>query len=131
MIELYPGIKLMHVVCVVISGAVFTVRGGLMLGRSRLTNHSLLKYPSYVNDSILLTTGLLLMQITHQYPGPQAWLSVKLSLLLLYIVLGIFALRRARTYRGRAACLVCALAVYLFMVSIARTHHPLGILHVL
>lgn len=47
--------------------------------------------------------------------------------LAVYFVLGTFALRRARTPRSRALCLAAALAVYLFIVSIARAHHPLGI----
>lgn len=131
MIDFYPGIKLVHIVCALMSGGVFTLRGALMLQHSTLANHGLLKYYSYINDSILLIAGLLLMQITQQYPGTQSWLSVKLSLLVVYILLGVFALRRAKTYGGRAACLAGAVSVYLFMVTIARTHHPLGILHAL
>lgn len=75
-----------------------------MLAGSPWCNHPALKWPSYVNDSILLTAGLLLMVITQQYPGAQSWLSVKLLLLLLYIVLGVFALRAGhnRTQIGRA-----------------------------
>ena len=98
-----------------------------MLAGSRWCNHALLKWPSYINDSILLTAGVLLMQLTQQYPISHNWLSVKLLLLVVYIVLGVFALRAAPTRTTRALYYVAALAVYLFMVSIARGHHPLGL----
>ena len=128
MIEYYPQIKLLHVSCVFLSGGVFTFRGLLMLGGSALSSHPGLKWLSYINDSILLAAGLLLMQITQQYPVTQHWLSVKLTLLVAYIVLGVFALRAGRTLAIRASCFVVALSVYLFMISVARSHHPLGLL---
>ncbi len=68
------------------------------------------------------------MKITQQYPVAQDWLSVKMLLLLAYIVLGVFALRAGRSKGQRITCFLFAIAVYLFMVSVARGHHPLGIL---
>ena len=55
------------------------------------------------------------------------WLTVKVLLLVVYIVLGSFALKRGRTPRVRAWCYAAALVVYLFIVSVARAHDPLGI----
>jgi uncharacterized membrane protein SirB2 len=55
------------------------------------------------------------------------WLTAKVLLLVVYIVLGTFALRRARTKRTRAWCFFAAVAVFLFIVSIARAHHPGGV----
>lgn len=126
MIEFYPQIKLLHIGTVLLSGSVFTCRGLFMLGGSGWSNHALLKWTSYINDSILLTAGLLLMQMTQQYPVTHDWLSVKLSLLVLYIGLGIFALRAGKTRIQRGMFFVAALCVYLFMLSVARSHHPLG-----
>jgi uncharacterized membrane protein SirB2 len=59
------------------------------------------------------------------------WLTAKVCLLVVYIVLGSLALKRARTPRQRAWCYAAAIAVYLFIVGIARAHDPLGILHAL
>jgi uncharacterized membrane protein SirB2 len=39
----------------------------------------------------------------------------------------VFALRRGRSRASRAACFVAALAVFLFIVSIAIAHDPRGI----
>jgi len=56
-----------------------------------------------------------------------SWLTAKVCLLVVYIALGTFALKRARQRRTRAWCYAAALAVFLFIVSIARTHSPWGI----
>lgn len=125
--ELYPQIKILHVFSVLLSGFIFCARGGLMLLDSGLSNHRWARMTSYVNDSVLLLAGVTLMVQTQQYPVAQAWLSVKLGFLLLYIALGIFALRRGRTKSHRAVFLILAISVYLFMLSVARMHHPFGV----
>jgi uncharacterized membrane protein SirB2 len=48
-------------------------------------------------------------------------------LLLAYVVLGSLALKRGRSRGTRLACYLAALAVYLFIASVARTHDPRGI----
>lgn len=68
----------------------------------------------------------MLVTIMRQYPFEQAWLTVKLSLLVVYIVLGFIAFWKAKTRAGRLALWLAALAVYAFIVSVARAHHPLG-----
>jgi uncharacterized membrane protein SirB2 len=75
---------------------------------------------------VLLTAALMLMSVLHVNPGNQPWLAAKLSLLVVYVVLGSFALKRARTPRARLACFIAALAVFLSIVTIARTRDPLG-----
>lgn len=126
MIEFYPQIKFAHVLCVILSGSLFALRGLMMLAGSRFTNHAALRYLSYSIDTTLLTAALMLITILHQYPFVQAWLTVKVLLLAVYIVLGVFALRRGSTRRVRAICYASALAVYLSIVSVALTHSPFG-----
>src|SRR3546814_17043767 len=77
-----------------------------------------LKRFSYANDSLLLITGLTLMFTTHQYPIAQDWLTVKLTLVLVYIGLGVMALRKGRSARARALYFVAAIIVY----QIGRAH---------
>ena len=127
MIEFYPQIKFVHVAAVILSGSLFALRGSLMLVRSRFTHHPALRYLSYVIDTILLTAALMLVAILHQYPFVQAWLTVKVLLLAVYIVLGVFALRRGRTRAVRAGFFVAALTVFAFIVSVAITHNPWGV----
>lgn len=131
MLEFYPQIKFVHVLCVVLSGSLFALRGMLMLTGSPLANHGVLRYASYAIDTALLTAALMLVTILRQYPFVQAWLTVKVLLLVVYIVLGVLALRRGRTRAQRGFFFLAALAVYLFIVSVARAHDPRGILALL
>lgn len=123
----YLQILWVHIGCVILSGSLFFVRGCLMLAGSPLANHRVLRRLSYVIDTTLLAAAVLLTMIIHQYPFVQAWLTIKVLLLVLYIALGVFALRRGRTRRSRAAFFVAALAVFLFIVSVAVAHSPRGL----
>lgn len=128
MIEFYPQIKWVHVAAVIASGVLFFVRGlALNLG-ARWTMAAPLRYLSYTIDTTLLTAALMLATILHQVPFVDAWLTVKVLLLAVYIVLGSLALKRARTPRARLGCFLAAIAVYLFIASVARAHNPWGIL---
>ena len=42
------------------------------------------------------------------------------------VVLGSFALKRGRSLKARWLCFIAALCVYAFMLSVARSHQPLG-----
>lgn len=126
MISYYGDIKLIHIVCVALSGCLFCVRGVLMLGNAPASNHWILKRLSYIIDTILLTAAILLAIVIHQYPFVQGWLTVKLLLLPVYILLGMFALRRGKTRRIRAGFFAAALAVYAFIASVAVMHDPRG-----
>lgn len=124
----YLPILHLHVTCVVLSGSLFFARGCLMLGGLPLANHKVVKRFSYVIDTTLLAAAIALTLIIHQYPFVQAWLTVKVLLLVVYIVLGVFALRRGRTRAMRAGFFVAALAVFGFIVSVALTHQSAGAL---
>ena len=84
------------------------------------------RYLSYTIDTLLLTAALMLMTIVGQYPFVYNWLTMKVMLVLLYIVLGYTALRGS-TAQIRWASLGGAALVYGFIISIARAHDPLGI----
>jgi uncharacterized membrane protein SirB2 len=126
MIEFYPQIRLAHIASVTASGSLFLLRGVLVTSGRAWGNHAALRYLSYSIDTVLLTAALMLMTVLNVHPGNQPWLAVKLSLLVVYVVLGSFALKRARTPRARLACFIAALAVFLSIVTIARTRDPLG-----
>jgi uncharacterized membrane protein SirB2 len=128
MIEFYPQIKLVHVIAVIASGLLFFLRGSAQLLGARWAMAAPWRYLSYAIDTTLLTAALMLATILHQYPFVHAWLTVKVCLLVAYIVLGSFALKRGRTPAIRLCCFAAAVAVYLFIASVARAHHPLGIL---
>jgi uncharacterized membrane protein SirB2 len=128
MIEFYAQIKWLHVAAVIASGTLFALRGAGALAGARWPMWAPLRYLTYTIDTALLTAALMLATILRQYPFVHGWLTAKVLLLAVYIVLGTFALRRARTQRTRAWCYVAALGVFLFIVSVARAHHPAGLI---
>jgi uncharacterized membrane protein SirB2 len=124
----YNEIKWLHISCVALSGSLFAFRGLLMMCGSQLANRRYIARASYVIDTTLLAAAVLLTIIIHQYPVANSWLSVKLLLLVVYVFLGIYALRRGKTRLRRSACFVAALLVYGFIIRVAVTHDPWGLL---
>src|SRR5262245_32248196 len=128
MIDFYPQIKLVHVWAVLASGALFLLRAAAVQLGARWAMAAPVRYLSYTIDTALLTAALMLMTVLHQFPFVNSWLTVKVTLVIAYIVLGTFALRRGRTARVRLACAVSALLVYGMILSVARTPNPIGAL---
>ena len=127
MIEFYAEIKWVHVAAVICSGLLFALRGVAQLAGARWTMAAPLRYLSYSIDTALLSAALLLAIVLGQYPFVHAWLTVKVLLLVVYIALGTFALKRGRTHVIRLFCFIAALIVYLFIASVARAHDPWGV----
>ncbi|PJK14002.1 hypothetical protein CO613_08445 [Lysobacteraceae bacterium NML07-0707] len=133
MMEFYPQIKSVHVHLVMLSGLLFFIRGGAasMLGAT-WPRHALLRYASYSIDTCLLTSAAMLLTALYSAGAvaggifANGWLAVKMLLLVLYVLLGIFAMRPKLGRTGRVICYIAALVVFAFMYSVARAHHPLG-----
>lgn len=126
MIEYYAEIKQVHVYAVLASGALFLLRGLAVQLGGRWALAAPLRYLSYTIDTVLLTAALMLTTILRQYPFVHSWLTAKVVLLVVYIVLGSFALKRARSKAARAICWLAALAVYATIYRIARSHDAFG-----
>lgn len=124
--HLYLALLLTHQTAVTLSIALFVARG---LGVQMAANWPMragVRRLSVLIDTILLAAGVSLWMLMQYNPVVHTWLGMKLTLLVLYIVLGSFALKRARTPRARAVFFMAALACALWMVSIALIRHPLG-----
>jgi len=123
----YPQIKWVHVAAVSASGSLFALRGTLVqAGHPRWAMAAPVRYLSYSVDTVLLTAALMLLTILPRAMFANGWLTVKLALVVVYVVLGTFALRRGRTPRVRATCFIAALLVFVTIIGIALAHHPLG-----
>jgi uncharacterized membrane protein SirB2 len=127
MSDFYIQIKWIHMMAVMTSGMLFLIRGLLVNLGVRWPMAAPVRYLTYTVDTILLTAALMLTTIVHQYPFVNAWLTTKVLLLVVYIVLGTFALKQGRTPKVRWICYIAALIVFAFIVSVARAHNPLGV----
>jgi uncharacterized membrane protein SirB2 len=121
MIEFYPQIKWVHVAAVIASGTLFGLRGAAMLAGSPWGMAAPVRYLSYTLDTVLLTAALMLATLAHQYPFVHGWLTAKVLLLIVYIVLGSYALKRGATRASRAGFFAAALVTYGLIVSVALT----------
>ena len=107
MLEFYPQIKAVHIAAVMASGSLFLVRGAAVQLGAAWAMAAPLRYLSYAIDTALLTAALMLATIIHQFPFVQGWLTAKVLLLVVYVVLGSFSLkagphaRRAHVLLGR------------------------------
>lgn len=129
MIEYYSQIKFVHIVAVLISGSLFFLRGLMVLsGKQGLALAMPVRYLSYTIDTVLLTAALMLVSLLPGAMFSNGWLTAKLALLVAYIALGSFALKRATKPSAQRVGFALALVTYGAMVSIARAHHPLGAL---
>ena len=126
MIEFYPQIKHAHIGLVMVSVALFALRGAAVQVGMRWPRSKPVRLASYAIDTGLLAAGLWLVAILPGGFFANGWLMAKLVLLVAYVVLGVFAMRRARSRIGRALCYVAALATFAMIYGIARAHHPLG-----
>jgi uncharacterized membrane protein SirB2 len=125
-LEWVPPIRQGHLALVVLSGALFALRGAGVLAGAGWPLHKALRIGSVVIDTLLLSAGVTLWALLSLNPLREQWLGAKLILLVLYIGLGSWALRRAQTTSTRTVFLIAALTVFATLVSIGWTRHPLG-----
>ena len=126
MIEFYPQIRQFHIFIALLSGSLFALRGGFALAGARWPRALPVKWLSYAIDTALLTAAMMLLTILPWSMFANGWLLVKLVLIVVYVVLGILAMRPQRSRRDRALYYAAALLVFATIYGIARAHHPLA-----
>lgn len=126
LIELYGPVRHAHLAAVTLSVLLFATRGAAVLAGQAWPMRPSVRRSSVLIDTVLLACGVALWLMLGLNPARETWLGAKLLLLLAYIVIGSFALKRAQTWRGKAVCYGAALACVGFMLTVALAHHPAG-----
>ena len=139
----YALFKGIHLSTVVVTLALFLLRGVWMVMDSDRLNSRWVRILPHLNDSLLLLSAIALTIILNQYPFTQGWLTAKFFALILYIVLGTIALKshkgipirhglkpvrnrmRWRSKPVRIAAWLGALGVFAYMVAVAFSHDPM------
>lgn len=123
---LYPLAFAVHVGAVLLSITLFSARGlGVLLQQAWPMQRNW-RWLSVGIDVVLLCAGISLWTLLQRNPLHEPWLAMKLLLLPVYVVLGSFALKRARSHSARLAFFAAAVLCVLTMVSIAHTRQALG-----
>jgi uncharacterized membrane protein SirB2 len=117
---------MVHQAAVALSLTGFFIRGGASLAGAGWVKSRLAKTLPHVIDSVLLLSGLTLAWSLRLTPGNAPWLLAKLAGLVVYVGLGVVALRPGRPAAVRATAWVAALVTAGWIVSVAITKSPLG-----
>lgn len=125
---IYYTVKQIHVIAVVISVLGFVLRGWWMMSANSLLEHRLTRVLPHVVDTILLVSAIVLAVMISQYPFVATWVTAKVIGLLVYIGLGMVALRRGPTLPVRVSAWVAALVVYGWIISVATSKQAWGFL---
>lgn len=120
----YMLLKIIHVVSVILSFSLFFVRGVWLIKGSENLRQRWVKILPHVIDTVLLISAIALAMIIQQNPIDHSWLSAKIAGLLLYICLGMIAMRFGRTRRAKIIAWVLAQFVFLYIVLVALTKSP-------
>jgi uncharacterized membrane protein SirB2 len=128
----YVTLKVIHVSAVTLSFCGFFVRGvGTLRGAAWVKQRATRTVADLV-DTVLLLSAIGMLVVIHVGPWELAWLRAKIVGLVVYIALGIVALRptragrEPRAMRVRFLCWVGALLVFGYIVSVAVTKSPCG-----
>lgn len=124
----YATLKLVHQGAVAMSITGFVARGVLALRDSPLARTRVARTVPHVVDTLLLASAIGMLTVLHLNPLQQPWLVAKLCGLVVYIGLGVLALRPGRSGAVRGAAWLGALATVAWIVSVALTKSPLGFL---
>jgi uncharacterized membrane protein SirB2 len=124
----YAALKLLHQAAVLLSVTGFVARGlGAFAGASWVRGRFARTLP-HVLDTALLLSALAMAWMLRLTPDSAPWLAAKIAGLLLYIGLGMLALRPGRPLGLRIGAWVAALLCFGWIVSVALSKNPLGFL---
>jgi uncharacterized membrane protein SirB2 len=111
---------------VAISGAGFFARGVGMLNDAVWVKHRIAKTLPHLVDTILIVSAIWLAWLLRLTPSNAPWIVAKIVGLLVYIGIGMVALRFGRTKAVRGAAWLFAMLTFAYIVSVAITKDPRG-----
>ncbi len=120
----YAELKIIHVVSAIFSYLLFTLRGVWMMQDSPILQRRWVKILPHVIDTVLLASAIALVTMIQQYSEMNTWLSAKIGGILLYIILGMMALRFGKTRKIKTIAWITAQIVFFYIVLVALTKNP-------
>ena len=120
-----------HVVCVVISASLFVARGAAETAGADWRKWRVLRVAPHFVDTVLLASAVTMVWLLGLSPIAQPWLAAKLVGLVCYIGLGMVALRFGGTKKLRRLAFAGALLALAYIVSVAVSRDPRGLLTLL
>jgi uncharacterized membrane protein SirB2 len=122
----YAALKLVHQTAIALSISGFVARGVAGLMDARWVHGRAARTLPHVVDTVLLASAIGLAWMLRLNPIETPWLLAKIVGLLLYIALGMIALRPALPRGVRAAALLAAVLCFAQIVGMALTKSVAG-----
>ncbi len=122
---MYMMAKHLHLTAVGLSILFFVFRFIWSQFDATALNKKWVKILPHIIDTVLLASAIWLCVILSQYPFVNAWLTFKVIGVVLYIVFGLFALKKAKTKLSKWGFFVAALLVLMATAMVAVTKQPL------
>jgi len=122
----YLLVKAVHQVAVGLSISLFSLRAVGSLSGAQWPRRPPLRISQHLNDTVLLSSALVLAVLSGLAPWNAPWLAVKIAGLLSYIFLGTVVMRATLPLSTRLAAFLCALLVFAFIISVAVTRSAFG-----
>ena len=119
LIDAYPVIKILHAMLALLTLGFFLWRSHVFFTGGKLPRLWMRTMPDSV-DTLLLGTGALMMFVAGLSPLQGGWISVKLAMVLVYILLGMGVLHFGRTGLVRRMAWAGALLVFAYIVCLAH-----------
>ena len=96
----FAVLKVVHIACALLSIAGFSIRGYWIATGNPLQRHRVSKTLPHIIDSGLLGSAIAMLAIWRISPFELSWLTVKITALLVYIALGMVAMRFGKSKKG-------------------------------
>lgn len=122
----YLFVKSIHHGAVALSFAGFFARGLASLRGARWVRGRTARSVPHVVDTVLLGSAIALAWMAGINPLDAPWLMAKITGLLVYIGLGMVALRPKFALKLRLAAWLAALVTFIYIVSVAISKNVLG-----
>lgn len=124
----YVLLKQVHVTFALASIIGFMLRWNWRISGSQLSQLRLTKTVPHIIDSLFLATGVALIFTINQYPLSTTWLTAKITGILVYIVLGMFAMSGKISRPWRVTAFLAAVSSFAWILTVARLKSPWGFL---
>jgi uncharacterized membrane protein SirB2 len=116
---MFLTLKTIHMCCALISFTGFLFRAYLMVIDSKWLNHKLILVTPHLVDTIFLLSGFSMAFVLNIGLFAQGWLTMKIFLLMFYLLFVGIALNRGTTKSIRITAFLLGVFTFVYIVGIA------------
>ena len=124
----YVVLKQLHMGLAFISIGGFILRWCWRMQESRFSAIKTVRILPHVVDTLFLGSAIAMTLMLGQIPVSDVWLTSKITGLVIYILLGMVAMRTAPVIKHSLPAFLAAVLIFAWVVSVARLKDPSGFL---